>query len=122
VGKGKVRLLLVEDHDDTARTLSRLMEQRGYAIEVAGTVAAGLSAVKEREFDLLICDIGLPDGTGMDLIAKIKQNHKTPAIAVTGFGMQQDIDRALEVGFDAHLTKPINLQKLEATIWRLLQD
>jgi PAS domain S-box-containing protein len=120
--RDKVRLLLLEDHDDTARALTRLLENRGYEIELAGTVAAALEAVERDRFDLLLCDLGLPDGTGIDFIAKVRQTRKTPAIALTGFGMQQDVDRAKQAGFDAHLTKPVSLQKLEVTIWRLLQD
>jgi PAS domain S-box-containing protein len=118
----KVCLLLVEDHVDTARALSRLLESRGYKVEIVATVATALEAVERTAFDLLLCDLGLPDGTGIDLIEKVRKDRKTPAIALTGFGMQEDVERAERAGFDAHLTKPVNLQKLEATIWRLLQD
>lgn len=118
----KARLLLVEDHIDTARALSRLLENRGYQIETVSSVAAGLEATEQREFDLLLCDLGLPDGTGIDFIERVRKSRKTPAIALTGFGMQEDVERAQRAGFDAHLTKPVNLQKLEVTMWRLLQD
>ena len=117
-----MHLLLVEDHSDTARALSRLLENRGYKTETASSVASALGAVERVEFDLLLCDLGLPDGTGIDFIEKVRKTRNTPAIALTGFGMQEDVDRAQRAGFDAHLTKPINLQKLETTIWRLLQD
>jgi len=120
--RSKVKLLLIEDHADTARALVRLLEKRGYTIESAPNVALGLEAAARGNFDLLLCDLGLPDGTGIDFIEKIRETHQTPAIALTGFGMQQDVERAERAGFDAHLTKPVNLQKLEATIWRLLQD
>jgi CheY-like chemotaxis protein/anti-sigma regulatory factor (Ser/Thr protein kinase) len=121
-GQDKARLLLVEDHVDTARALARLLENRGFQIEVASSVSSGLEAVERSEFDLLLCDLGLPDGTGIDLIRKVRETRNTPAIALTGFGMQEDVERAQSAGFDAHLTKPVNLQKLEATMWRLLQD
>jgi PAS domain S-box-containing protein len=120
--RSKVRLLLIEDHSDTARALVRLLENRGYTIESVPNVALGLEATARGDFDLLLCDLGLPDGTGIDFIEKVRETDKTPAIALTGFGMQQDVERAQNAGFNAHLTKPINLQKLEATIWRLLQD
>lgn len=122
VTRDKVRLLLLEDHPDTARALSRLLENRGYRTQTAPTVAAALEAVDQSEFDLLVCDLGLPDGTGMEFIEKVREQRKTPAIALTGFGMQQDVDRARQAGFDAHLTKPVSMQKLEATIWQLLRD
>ena len=64
----------------------------------------------------------MPDGTGIDLIRKLRETRKTPAIALTGFGTQGDVERAQKAGFDAHLTKPVNLEELEATMWRLLQD
>ncbi len=116
----KTRILLVEDHADTARALSRLLENRGYKIESVSSVAAALDAIQVGKFDLLLCDLGLPDGTGIDFIEKVRKTAKTPAIALTGFGMQEDVDRAQRAGFDGHLTKPVSLQKLEATIWRLL--
>jgi PAS domain S-box-containing protein len=120
--RSKVRLLLIEVQSDTARALVRLLENRGYTIESVPNVALGLEATARGDFDLLLCDLGLPDGTGIDFIEKVRETDKTPAIALTGFGMQQDVERAQNAGFNAHLTKPINLQKLEATIWRLLQD
>jgi PAS domain S-box-containing protein len=121
VSRGRVRLLLVEDHVDTARALVRLMESRGYKIASVPNVETGLQAVAREPFDLILCDLGLPDGTGIDFIQTVRKSHQTPAIALTGFGMQQDVDRAEQAGFDAHLTKPVNLQKLEATIWKLLE-
>jgi PAS domain S-box-containing protein len=119
--KDKVRLLLVEDHVDTARALARLLENRGFTTQIAPNIATALEAIERDEFDLYLCDLGLPDGTGIDLIRKVRETRKTPAIALTGFGMQEDVERAQKAGFDAHLTKPVNLQKLEATMWRLLQ-
>jgi signal transduction histidine kinase/ActR/RegA family two-component response regulator len=116
----KVRLLVVEDHVDTARALVRLLENRGYQPVCVHNVKAGLEAVGRNEFDLILCDLGLPDGTGIDFIKKVRETHQTPAIALTGFGMQQDVERAEQAGFNAHLTKPVNLQKLEATILKLL--
>jgi CheY-like chemotaxis protein/anti-sigma regulatory factor (Ser/Thr protein kinase) len=118
----KVKLLLVEDHADTARALVRLLESRGYEVSSVGSVASAWEAIERNKFDLLLCDLGLPDGTGLDLIERLRKTRDTPAVALTGFGMQQDVERAQQAGFDAHLTKPVNLQKLEATIWKLLQD
>ncbi len=118
----KVRLLLVEDHGDTARALARLLESRGFTTKIAPNIATALEAVGREDFDLFLCDLGLPDGNGIDFIRKVRETWKTPAIALTGFGMQEDVERSQKAGFDAHLTKPVNLQTLEATMWRLLQD
>ena len=99
-----------------------MLENRGYKVEAASSVASALEAAGRGEFDVFLCDLGLPDGTGIDFIKKVRKSRDTPAIALTGFGMQEDIERAQRAGFDAHLTKPVNLQKLEVTIWQLLQD
>ena len=118
---GKGNLLLVEDHQDSARALAGLLETRGYKVDSAPTVAAALEALEREEFDLLICDLGLPDASGIDLIKEIRRTKTTPAIALTGFGLQQDIERAQQAGFNSHLTKPVNLRKLEVIIRRLLR-
>ena len=70
---------------------------------------------------MLVSDIGLPDGTGLDLIRQVRGQHglTVPAVALTGFGMEEDLARCREAGFDAHLTKPVNLVKLEETVQRV---
>jgi two-component system CheB/CheR fusion protein len=114
-----LNILLVEDHVDTARAMSRLLRSQGHAVRAAGTVAEALESAKQP-FDLLLSDIGLPDGTGVELIRQIRKQYgdKITAIALTGFGMEDDLERCREAGFDSHLTKPVNLQSLE----RLLQQ
>lgn len=114
-----MRILLVEDHGDTARALVRLLQTRGYEVETADSVASGIVKVEQANFDLLLCDIGLPDGTGFELIEHVRKSCNTPALALSGFGTTQDVNRAKQAGFNAHLTKPVNFQKLEATIWQL---
>jgi CheY-like chemotaxis protein len=111
-----INLLLVEDHKDSAEVMSRLLRAKGYSVETCSTVAEALKISNERHFNLILSDIGLPDGTGIDLIRRIREHSSIPAIALTGFGMDQDISRYKEAGFDAHLTKPVNIQKLEMLI------
>ena len=106
-------------HGDTARALVRLLTSRGYEVQTAGTVASAIEAVERASFDLLLCDIGLPDGTGFQLMERVRRSCTTPALALSGFGMEDDIAKSKEAGFEAHLTKPVNFQKLEATIWQL---
>ncbi len=118
---GKTKILLVEDHADTAVALSRLLSSRNYQVRTENTVASALAAVRSEKFDILLCDLGLPDGTGLDFVAAARKLSNAPAIALTGFGMQQDIERAIQAGFAAHMTKPLNLQKLETEIRRLLE-
>jgi PAS domain S-box-containing protein len=111
-----ISILLVEDHEDSAEVMSRLLRDKGYNVETSATVADALKIATEHKFNLILSDIGLPDGTGIDLIRQLRQHSSIPAIALTGFGMDQDINRYKEAGFDAHLTKPVNFQKLEMII------
>jgi PAS domain S-box-containing protein len=118
-GQSRMKILLVEDHGDTAHALVRLLTSRGYQVQTASTVAAGIEAIERGKFDLLVCDIGLPDGTGFQLLERVRGSCKTPALALSGFGMEEDVSKCKEAGFEAHLTKPVNFQKLEAAIWQL---
>jgi len=118
----QISILLVEDHEDSAEVMSRLLRSKGYSVETCATVTEALNFVSERKFNLLLSDIGLPDGTGIDLIREIRQHSSLPAIALTGFGMDQDVQRYKESGFDAHLTKPVNFQKLEMIINQFFSD
>jgi CheY-like chemotaxis protein len=118
------RILLVEDHRDTARALSRLLSMLGHQVSIAQTVSEALSLVDSPDrFDLMISDIGLPDGSGLDLMTQLRQRFNGSdmrAVALTGYGMQEDQRRALDAGFDAHMTKPVDIQKLADTINELL--
>ena len=109
-------ILLVEDHVDTALALAHLLRMRGHQVRTAASTREGEAEFARHHFDLFICDIGLPDGTGYDLVKRVRERSGIAAIAVTGFGMQSDIDRALSAGFDAHVTKPIDLSRLESAI------
>jgi CheY-like chemotaxis protein len=113
-----VRVLLVEDHKDTQRVLKRLLEQLGYTVFTAGSVASAIEAVRANELDLLISDIGLPDGTGLDLVRDLPR--PLPAIALSGFGMEEDLKSSRLAGFAVHLTKPIDMPLLDAAIRRAL--
>ncbi len=115
----QVKILLVEDHGDTSRALVRLLENQGYDVETADSMASALTAVKHERFNLLLCDIGLPDGTGFELMEEVRKDCQTPALALSGFGMEEDVLRSRMAGFEGHLTKPVNFQKLEAAIWQL---
>jgi signal transduction histidine kinase len=122
-GKGRrLRILLVEDHADTADVLGRVLRSRGHEVRVCDSVASATSAVQEGELDLLLSDIGLPDGTGLDLIRTLRREHKIPAIALTGYGMDDDVERCRDAGFDAHLTKPVSFEKLDAMIGEIAKN
>ena len=110
-----MRILLVEDHEDTNRSLTSLLRRRGYHVRSALTFQSAIELSAKEKFDVLISDLGLPDGSGIDLIQKLAS--KPPlGIALTGFGMEQDIRKSREVGFHHHLVKPIDLNKLDSLI------
>ena len=112
-----LRILVVEDEPATQRLMARLLRGLGHVVMTAGTIAATLEALESGKYDLIISDIGLPDGTGLDLMMRVVSRHgPMPAIALTGYGMEEDIRRSQEAGFTAHLTKPIDFAKLEAMI------
>lgn len=113
------RILLVEDHDDTRRVLARLLQHFGYEVATAASVQEAAQAVRSEDFDAILSDIGLPDGTGYDLMNEAKRNGKARGIALTGFGMAEDIRRSKEAGFDFHLTKPVDVAELRTVLRKL---
>src|SRR5207253_8334886 len=111
-----MRILLVEDHEDTNRSLTRLLRRRGYQVESAASVQGAIELSSKEEFDVLISDLGLPDGSGIDLMQKLSAERPLFGIALTGFGMEEDIRKSREVGFKHHLVKPIDVTKLDHLI------
>jgi PAS domain S-box-containing protein len=116
---GRVRVLLVEDHVDTARATSRLLERSGYKVTWADSVAAALRLAAEQPFDVVVSDLGLPDGDGHALMRQIKEQHGFPGIALSGFGMENDIQHGREAGFVEHLVKPVDVATLDQVIRRV---
>ncbi|MDB6005489.1 MAG: hybrid sensor histidine kinase/response regulator [Prosthecobacter sp.] len=116
-----LRLLVVEDHHDTLATLERLLLRRGYTVRTASSIAECLEVAHEYDFDVLISDIGLPDGRGTELLEQLGKQRGVlpPAIAMSGFGMDDDIESSRQVGFSEHLTKPIEFSSLQQAIARL---
>ncbi|MGE5608757.1 MAG: response regulator, partial [Bacillota bacterium] len=113
----RVSILLVEDHPDTAAAMAHLLRASGYEVETATTVQAALQAAQRQHFDLLICDVGLPDGNGPDLFRQLRVRHpELQGIAISGYGMEEDVHRSQEAGFAEHLVKPLDLRRLEAAI------
>ncbi|MDQ6622670.1 MAG: response regulator, partial [Verrucomicrobiota bacterium] len=112
------RILLVEDHEETRAALSRLLERRGHSVICTATAAAALESAAAQSFDLVISDLGLPDLDGHALMAQLRALHGLTGIALSGYGMDEDLNRSRESGFFAHLTKPIDIHALETTIAR----
>ncbi|MGD0388087.1 MAG: response regulator [Tepidisphaeraceae bacterium] len=118
--RAPLRLLVVEDHADTATMLAKLLGSAGYSVKTAASAAGALELASREPFDLLVSDIGLPDATGYQLMRQIKERYGTNGIAMSGYGMDEDIRKSREAGFSDHLVKPISFAQLDQAIHRLL--
>jgi signal transduction histidine kinase/CheY-like chemotaxis protein len=118
----KGHLLVVDDHPDTCLGMKMLLERRGYRITLAHTAAQAIKKAQHEKFDLLISDIGLPDRSGYELMKELRATNSLRGIALSGFGMENDISQARAAGFSEHLTKPINFERLDEAIRNLLVE
>jgi CheY-like chemotaxis protein len=118
----RLRILLVEDHADTARTLTRLLKRAGYTVITASDVAGAAAAAEREPVDLLISDLGLPDGNGHDVIRRVRAHRIIPAIAMSGYGMDEDLRRSRQAGFTEHLVKPVDISLLLTAITRVTSE
>jgi signal transduction histidine kinase/GAF domain-containing protein len=118
-GPVALKILLVEDHVDTLRAMARLLRKLDHSVTTATCVVEALDAASKDEFDLVISDLGLPDGTGIELMRSLLERGPFKGIALTGYGMESDIDSTRAAGFAAHLTKPVSSQDLASVIQRL---
>jgi len=119
------RLLLIEDHPDTARVMQRLLRSAGYDVTTAGGVGEALDVCQSAPgpFEIVVSDLGLPDGSGLDFIRQFRVNHPAvPAIALSGFGMEGDRLRSLDAGFEAHITKPVDFSALQGIIEQVISQ
>ena len=112
----RCRILLVEDHVATRVALEKLLARRRYDVSTAGSVSEAVALADRKEFDLLVADIGLPDADGYELMTTLRERHGLKGIAVTGYGMEQDVVRSKAAGFVAHLTKPVSAQTIERAL------
>jgi CheY-like chemotaxis protein len=113
------RILLVEDDPDTATAMKFILKSLGHETTLATTISEALTSALNNKFDLIISDIGLPDGHGISLLMGVRQFCDTPAIALTAYGMQEDIDRCLKAGFGIHLMKPVMKEQLRKAILQM---
>lgn len=114
-----LRILVVEDHYDTRVSLQRMLTARRYRVESANDASSALALCAAKPFDLLLCDIGLPDRSGLELMDEIAARYQIPGIAMTGFGMDSDIAKCKQAGFSEHLTKPVDFETLDAALQRV---
>jgi CheY-like chemotaxis protein len=110
------RVLLVEDHADTRLVLRKLLMSFGFAVTEAGSVKEALDVAGRQRFELLVSDIGLPDGSGAEVMRHMREHYNVKGIALSGFGQDEDLRRSREAGFETHLTKPVNFKTLRDVI------
>jgi CheY-like chemotaxis protein len=112
----RLRLLVVEDHLDSAELLAELLEHSGHTVRIATTVSDAIAIANEQTFDVVVSDVGLPDATGYELMQHLRKRFPIKGIAMTGSGRQSDIDAGREAGFSMHLTKPVTMSRLEEAL------
>ncbi len=97
-------------------TLAQLLKRRGHTVTAVGDTAAARASAAQGGYDLVISDLGLPDGDGHQLMSELRANYRLPGIALSGYGMDDDLARSRASGFFCHLTKPIDIASLESAI------
>ncbi|HEX8679363.1 MAG TPA: response regulator, partial [Chthoniobacterales bacterium] len=112
----KLRILMVVDHEHTALVMSRLLRRGGHEVTTANTVQAAVEILRAQRVDLLVSDLGLPDGNGYQVMRELAKRGDAKGIAVSGYGMDEDLAQSSAAGFSAHLIKPISPEQLEKTI------
>lgn len=117
----RLRILLVEDHEDTRRSMVRLLSS-DHDVTPADSMASALDRAASHPFELLISDLGLPDGTGQELMRELRNRHgPICGICLSGYGMAEDISSSRDAGFQKHLTKPVSITHLKAAIAEMTQ-
>lgn len=119
-----LRILLVEDHHDTAMILKRILASWGHTVWHATTVAEALRLAEtemnnEQGLDLVISDLGLSDGSGLEIMHTLSQKYRLTGIALSGYGMESDLKESMAAGFTQHLTKPLDMSQLRAALYEV---
>lgn len=129
VSSRSFRVLLVEDHPDTAEQLKRLLKRAGHEVTCAGSLRQArdlIRAVPDQHlapsFDILISDLGLPDGSGHELMRDLARGLRIPGIALSGYGMSDDVRDSMAAGFSRHMTKPVDWQELKIAIQKIASE
>jgi CheY-like chemotaxis protein len=113
-----MRILYVEDHEDTAFVIERLFKSLGHEVELAENCAQARAILRTGAVDVLISDLTLPDGDGCDLMRETKATLDIPGIAISGHGREQDLAKSKAAGFCEHLVKPLDFTELVAALER----
>ena len=111
-----LRILLIEDHETTREALTMLLEYRQHAVSATGSIAEARKAAEDGVFDLVISDVGLPDGSGNELMAELRARFGLRGIALSGYGDANAMNNSETAGFVIHLTKPVRIEALEGAL------
>lgn len=112
-----MNILIVEDHEDTRHVLERYLSRKGFDVTIADNVENGLTLLRAKHFGAIVSDIMLPDGTGYGLMSEARRHGvNTLAIALTAYGYPAEVNEPKLTGFDYHLRKPIDCEKLVAIL------
>jgi PAS domain S-box-containing protein len=122
VATSGLKILLVEDHEDTRIVFQAILSQKGHTVESVATGEAALALAATRTFDLVISDLGLPDLSGTDLMTILRERYSLRGIALSGYGMEEDIRKSKSAGFDHHLTKPVDPGKIDQLLAKLIGE
>ncbi len=114
-------ILLVEDNPDSLRPLTMSLSRLGYEVRPANSLQTALAAAENEGYDLILSDLELGDGTGLDLLRSMGPRRSAPAIALTGYGSEEDQKMCLEAGFEMHLIKPVETKQLGEAIRSIIQ-
>jgi CheY-like chemotaxis protein len=117
-----LRVFVVENHDDSRLMLTMLLSQMGHHVESAASMQEALNALPEADPEVLVSDIGLPDGDGWELLQRVHLPHEVYAIAMSGYGMAADRERSKAAGFRHHLVKPMDIEQLEDLLAEALRE
>jgi CheY-like chemotaxis protein len=119
--KKSLHILVVENHQDTLDAMKMFLDLCGHTTETAGTMKAALDVAVGNTFDLVITDIGLPDGDGWELMRQLRERGPVRAVAMSGYGWKEDLEKSRAAGFEAHLLKPLKITELENVLRKLEQ-
>lgn len=118
-----LHILLVEDHADTRRALARLLSAEGHQVRQTDTVKGALEDLAKDDCDLVICDISLPDGSGLEVMRELHaRGRPTRGISLSGYGTDEHRQRSRQAGFSEHLVKPVQIEQLEESIGRVMAN
>jgi CheY-like chemotaxis protein len=113
---GPLHILLVDDNHDTAMVVARLLQRDGHFVTAAEGYRTALDAAKTQQFDLLVADIGLPDGDGLELLHELRTLYPIRGVVISGYAAIEDIDRSAAAGFSRYIAKPFSYAALKDAI------